>query len=856
MKQEDTTNITARCFHGDPASCSHPCPFFFDVRTFLARARDGKWGLAYKLYRNAVVFPAIVSELCEAPCRTECQRGHIESDNPIDIRSIEAAAVRFAKDRAPETYRIPPRDQSIAIVGAGLSGLSLALNMAQKAYPVTVFERGGQALYTWASHPKFAEFLEEVERQFSQVNVDFVYGREIEGENDPALEGFDYVHFATGDEEAGYESAEAPRAVDAIAAGIEKSKALETWLQIGEWPKDSDTPPKPEKHYVAHKGEPSKAIVVAADPEAGYTKEEASAEASRCMGCDCRICMDACEMLGRYTKRPQKIALEAYTDTKSAPPFSACSLTRQTYSCNLCGHCKAVCPVGIDLEKVFYMARTGRAETGKHPKGFHDFWLRDLEWHSTEGSYFAPGLPDGVSRSDRRYIFFPGCKLGARSPAQTEKTTSILMEAYGAGVLLDCCGVPAYWAGEDAIFRKQLHYIRERWEAAGKPVFILACAYCMRLFGEFLPEVEIVSLYEALAETDAATRKGSPATPAVANDPATPYAVFDPCTARDFPEMEQAVRKLATNAGIKLTELPERNRCCGFGGHMRTANPKLYDVIVENRRSADEAPYLVYCVNCAGSFALEGKEHAHILDLVLSESADGSQNPQTPAGESLQARRDNALRTKAMLMELYEGKAYDPAQNLWDAMRIDIPPALTHEMDGRLILADDLKEAIYKAEQSGEFFILPDGTPNGGELRQCCLIRDVVTTWAQYTAPTATPTAAAPAHTPQAYAIIDTWSHRMRFSGGDRPATGATSAASDPTCHPQPPGHPPITPPKNEWICAKCDIPLAQKNTVFAYMGMTFSHEVKRCPECGIVFISKELADGKMAEVEQLMEDK
>jgi len=59
-----------------------------------------------------------------------------------------------------------------------------------------------------------------------------------------------------------------------------------------------------------------------------------------------------------------------------------------------------------------------------------------------------------------------------------------------------------------------------------------------------------------------------------------------------------------------------------------------------------------------------------------------------------------------------------------------------------------------------------------------------------------------------------------------------------------------------EWSCAKCGVALAPKNNVFSYMGMTFSHEVLCCPKCGMVFITKELAEGKMAEVEQLMEDK
>jgi DNA-directed RNA polymerase subunit RPC12/RpoP len=58
------------------------------------------------------------------------------------------------------------------------------------------------------------------------------------------------------------------------------------------------------------------------------------------------------------------------------------------------------------------------------------------------------------------------------------------------------------------------------------------------------------------------------------------------------------------------------------------------------------------------------------------------------------------------------------------------------------------------------------------------------------------------------------------------------------------------------WKCAKCDRELVVKKTLFSYLGHTFSHEVLRCPKCGNVFIPKELAEGRMAEVETQMEDK
>jgi DNA-directed RNA polymerase subunit RPC12/RpoP len=58
------------------------------------------------------------------------------------------------------------------------------------------------------------------------------------------------------------------------------------------------------------------------------------------------------------------------------------------------------------------------------------------------------------------------------------------------------------------------------------------------------------------------------------------------------------------------------------------------------------------------------------------------------------------------------------------------------------------------------------------------------------------------------------------------------------------------------WKCGKCKKELAVKKTVFSYLSHTVAHEVTACPECGKIFITRELAEGKMAEVEEQLEDK
>ena len=58
------------------------------------------------------------------------------------------------------------------------------------------------------------------------------------------------------------------------------------------------------------------------------------------------------------------------------------------------------------------------------------------------------------------------------------------------------------------------------------------------------------------------------------------------------------------------------------------------------------------------------------------------------------------------------------------------------------------------------------------------------------------------------------------------------------------------------WKCGKCAVELTGKSVVFEYMKRSFSHEVPVCPKCGKVYISQSLAEGRMAEVEEALEDK
>lgn len=61
---------------------------------------------------------------------------------------------------------------------------------------------------------------------------------------------------------------------------------------------------------------------------------------------------------------------------------------------------------------------------------------------------------------------------------------------------------------------------------------------------------------------------------------------------------------------------------------------------------------------------------------------------------------------------------------------------------------------------------------------------------------------------------------------------------------------------ENNWKCGRCGGDLVKRKTLFEYMGRTFSENIYNCPKCDLVLIDSALALGRMAEVEEILEDK
>ncbi len=316
------------------APCQIGCPAHMNIPLMNRMIAAGRFDESLAVVKRDIALPAVLGRICPAPCEGACHRRTV--DEPVSICLLK----RFVGDRGAEPKIIPAEEtgKKVAVIGAGPAGLAAAYYLQLKGVQVTLFDKNDKAggmLRTAIDDEKLPkDVLDKEIEAILNTGVEFQGGKEMTSGQFALLQKeYDSVVVAIGtiNENSDLFGLKAnPKGIDAdrnsYQTSVENVFAVGNVLRSSKLAVRSVGQGKEVAFSVLQyfngqqpKGEPrmfnsrfgrlvqdefsefmkeSKAAKRTFPDEggnAGFTREEAIAEAERCLHCDCRA-IDDCKL--------------------------------------------------------------------------------------------------------------------------------------------------------------------------------------------------------------------------------------------------------------------------------------------------------------------------------------------------------------------------------------------------------------------------------------------------------------------------------------------------------------------------------------------------------------------------------
>lgn len=133
----------SRCLLCHDAPCSKSCPAGTDPAKFIRSVRFRNFKGAAETIRENNILGAVCARVCptEKYCQLACSRCGI--DKPIDIGRIQRYVTDYEEALGMKILEKPEKTngKSVAVIGGGPGGLSVAAELLKKGYAVELYEK-------------------------------------------------------------------------------------------------------------------------------------------------------------------------------------------------------------------------------------------------------------------------------------------------------------------------------------------------------------------------------------------------------------------------------------------------------------------------------------------------------------------------------------------------------------------------------------------------------------------------------------------------------------------------------------------------------------------------------------------
>ena len=164
-----------RCLNCKKPMCQQGCPVHTSIPVVIQLFKQNRLMEAGEMLFENNPLSAVCSIVCnhEKQCAGNCIRGR--KDTPVHFSSIEAYISDMYLDRMIVERPEMKKDKKVAVIGCGPAGMTVAIKLAQRGYPVTVFEWkgkiGGMLQYGIPEYRLPKSFLDRYQTRMEEMGI-------------------------------------------------------------------------------------------------------------------------------------------------------------------------------------------------------------------------------------------------------------------------------------------------------------------------------------------------------------------------------------------------------------------------------------------------------------------------------------------------------------------------------------------------------------------------------------------------------------------------------------------------------------------------------------------------------------